>query len=352
MFTRVKEGARVLLLVPLIAVGCVSSPGEGHGRAGAGVRGGDAVQEEATPQAGEDSRITGPLVPRRGVLLGAWVRPEVWWPTRAVKQDWLEFEEIIGRKLDIGQTYILPGQELWWKPAWDARHGRIPLITWSGLNSIEVVNGVHDQYIESFAVAVKALRVPVFIRYGAEMDGEWNAGWVVSPEAFVAAWRYIHRKFKGVPVVWVWCPQASAFPGARGGAERYYPGDAYVDWVCADGFNWYGCRPGAEWEGFAEKFAAFYAWGTARGKPLMVGETGAVEDPRDPFRKARWFDQARRAMKESMPNIKAFVYFDSQKDCMWRVTSSTASVDAFIDLAHDPHFQPQEVGPVVATKDD
>jgi beta-mannanase len=55
----------------------------------------------------------------------------------------------------------------------------------------------------------------------------------------VVAWRHLHDLFaeRGADNVrWVWCPNATAFTDRT--AQQFYPGDGYVDWVCADGYDY------------------------------------------------------------------------------------------------------------------
>jgi hypothetical protein len=65
----------------------------------------------------------------------------------------------------------------------------------------------------------------------------------------------------------------------RGGVDSYWPGDGYVDWVAADGFNPNTCDGESGWTEFGAILKAFYAWGSARSMPMMISETGTVEDP-------------------------------------------------------------------------
>ena len=108
--------------------------------------------------------------------------------------------------------------------------------------------------------------------------------------AYVAAWRHVRELFaaQGVRAFWVWSPNADAFAGARGGVDQYWPGDDYVDWVAADGFNWGSCTNRSTWRDFGPIFKAFSSWGSARAKPLMISGTGTVEDSIDPGRKRGW----------------------------------------------------------------
>jgi hypothetical protein len=140
-------------------------------------------------------------------------------------------------------------------------------------------------------------------------------------------------------VQWVWCPNATAFRSDdERNAPAYYPGDDYVDWICADGYNWAPGRPNDKWRSFASIYQDFYEWGITRGKPLMVGEYGAQE--RNPGEKAQWLTEAREALKTKFPGIKAVVYFDANKDYDWRVTTSPDALAAFRAMANDPWFTP------------
>ena len=136
--------------------------------------------------------------------------------------------------------------------------------------------------------------------------------------------------------MWVWCPNASAFDG--GDAMPYYPGGAYVDWVCADGYNFAPNRPGDQWEGFGQIFNGFYTAGTRLGKPLMIGETGVLE--RGAGEKAAWFRQAHDWVA-AHPAIAALVYFNADStnngiSYNWRVDTAAASFEGFRYLFSGP----------------
>jgi parallel beta-helix repeat protein len=281
---------------------------------------------------GEDA-----LIPR-AAWLGAWVQAGGGGRT-AQQAAVLEFEQRIGRRLAIDHTYVPFGAPLGWRPAWDIELGRIPLITiGNGASTIEVAQGRHDVYLRQLAEAVRKLGKPVYLRYAHRMDDPANRGWVGSPEAFLAAWRHVREIFAGLPASFVWAPTAAAF--ASDAADRFYPGDELVDWIAADGYNGPGCRAGqGGWRELSEVFADFYAWGSGRGRPLMIAQTGSVEDPGDPGRKAAWFDTAARDLAAEMPAVQALVYFEARKPCDYRVATSSRSLEGFRRLALDPHFQ-------------
>ena len=145
------------------------------------------------------------LVPQSGALFGAWVDPDGRWTGNAnAEAEVSSFEKQIGRRLDIDHHYYAwtdrfpSGLE-----QWDLAHGRTPLITWKGTSLAEITSGRDDAMIRARAKAVRALRKPVFLRWGWEMNGSWsewggdqNGGAGVGPTAFVAAWRHIHDIFR------------------------------------------------------------------------------------------------------------------------------------------------------------
>ncbi|MDQ4094722.1 MAG: hypothetical protein M3174_00730 [Actinomycetota bacterium] len=291
------------------------------------------------------------VAPANGALFGSYIKPftDSWkmsdWEAALDKR-----ERDMGRALDINHHY-----SGWTKPFpnwmldWDASEGRLSMVSLDGPASMsEITNGSQDEIIRGHADAVRTFGKPVFLRWLWEMDARtWQ---VESPEAFVAAWRRMHDIFDArgaTNALWTWCPTAWNF--TTGSAQRYYPGDAYVDWICSDGYNWAPGRPDAEWRSFKDIFADFYAWGAARNKPLMVGETGTEE--RYANEKANWYSNVVPAMK-SYPKMKALVYFDTATSDFgggwynWRPDTSTSAYNAYIGMARDPYLnQSVEVPP-------
>jgi Bacterial Ig domain/Glycosyl hydrolase family 26 len=161
-----------------------------------------------------------------------------------------------------------------------------------------------------------------------------------SPADYRAAWRRVVRVFRdrrATNVVWVWNLMATTFrPAARPAAASYYPGDDVVDWIAADGYNWFGSTHvrNAPRRSFAEVFGSFYTWGSSRGKPLMIAEFGVLEDAANELGKAQWLTDARETVK-TWPSIKALVYYNARG---WWFDSSPPSLDAFRALTADPYF--------------
>ena len=299
----------------------------------------------AAPVAGKEPPVVfaaSSLAPAHGALLGAWVQPGG--PgARAQQAAIATFEREIGRTLAINNLYMSWKGPMPSAARWDLARGTIPMISWAGTRADQVAAGTDDGWIRAEARRLKALHAPVLLRWFFEMNRTGYRPEIGSPATFVAAWRRMHRIFQragAINVRWVWCPSTAAF--AQGTAQAYYPGNAYVDWICADGYNWGPGLPGAGWRTFSEIFRTFYLWGLPRRKPMLIGEFGTVEGP--PGAKAAWFAQAEDALRTQFPQIRAVVYFESNHENFgryfdWRATSSRSSLAAFRALALDPYFR-------------
>jgi beta-mannanase len=252
----------------------------------------------------------------------------------------LNFESQLGRKLDIVHYFYRWGTIFpTWRERWDLAGGRIPLISWAGYDTDAIRWGRQDAVIRARADGVKGLGQPVFLRWLWEMDGRRARCYVTSPSSFIAAWRHIWTIFHdrgATNAAFVWCP--TDWGWVTGNPARYYPGDGYVDWLCADGYNWAPGKPGAPWASFVSIVTPFYTWAKGKGKPIMIGEYGCQE--RRPGDKAHWVDSARNAMETRFPKIRAVVYFDQLKDYDWRIHTSGSSFFAFKRMGRDPYFNP------------
>jgi hypothetical protein len=278
-------------------------------------------------------------VPAIGVLFGAHVQSDGK-SEQAGKAAVEALEVSIGRVLDIDHIFY-PWDEPFptWRERWDLSQGRVPMISWNGrgVRASEIAKGSHNAIIAERAAKVKALHKPVLIRWFWEMDGKNKAEWVESPSTYIAAWRQIRNVFEDQGannVSWVWCPNASGF--ADGSAQTFYPGDRYIDWICADGYNWAPGRPGDSWRSLREIFTAFYTWGSQQHKPLMIGEFGAQE--RDTDDKAKWIREAKEAIKNDFQDIHAVVYFNANQHYDWRIDTSPSAAAALAEMATDPWF--------------
>jgi beta-mannanase len=221
--------------------------------------------------------------------------------------------------------------------------GATPMITWEpwGDGSLgpaqpryslaRLLRGDFDAYIRRWAVGAKAWGGPLLLRFAPEMNGDWNS-WSPgvngnSASEYVAVWRHVHALFDAAGaenVRWVWSPNAS-FPGSTP-LRSLYPGDAYVDWVGIDGYNWGTTRSGTRWQTFDQVFVPTIR--TIRGltkKPLILAEIGSAEAGGN---KARWISDFFGSLRRN-PDILAFVWFDFDKETDWRPDSSSTARAAF-----------------------
>jgi len=291
------------------------------------------VPPAPAPPAAAAGRINGPLVPSGGFYVGAYTKHIDGYGQARAREAMNDLEARLGRRLHINHHFyawadVFPS----WREPWDIENDRIPMISWNGENTDSIARGDWDGMISARAQAVAMMNTPVFIRWFWEMDGNKKQGYISSPPSYQKAWRHIvdiFRKAGANNAVWVWCPNASAI--ADGKAMAYYPGAAYVDWTCGDGYNFAPNRPGDKWETFAEIYNGFYAKATRMGKPIMIGEFGALE--RKPGEKEQWFRQAHDWL-QAHPAIAAVVYFNADSTTNgvyydWRVDTSPSSFEGF-----------------------
>jgi Glycosyl hydrolase family 26 len=265
------------------------------------------------------------------VLFGAWVQQGTA-PTHADAVRALEAK--LGFMLALDNHYRPWTNTFWRDEQDDIASGRTPMVSWTarGTTAAAIASGSEDANIARVADAVKALPGRILLRFAYEMDQPKGSPRYLGPPAdFIAAWRHVYTLFQARGVTnarFVWSPIAANFKS--GVAQSFYPGNSYVDWIGADGYNWYPGRAGSKWTTFGEIFSAFYAWAAPRGKPLIIAETGAQEDPADPARKGAWVADA-DAWIGSHAAIRAVSYFDgiSPKGYDFRVDTSASAFKAW-----------------------
>jgi hypothetical protein len=227
--------------------------------------------------------------------------------------------------------------------------GRIPMVTWGATNTDAILNGSQDAYITAQAKRLRDLNSPVFLRYFHEPDGAYRQAIVHSPAKYIAAWKHAQDLFAAAGatnVIWMFCTTTYTFrvvPTTPPWA--YYPGDAYVDWVAGDGYNFAPVKPGAKWNSFSTIFGKWYAWASTIPKPMMVAEYGVLEDPSLPGRKASWYNAMASTVKTSMPLIQGVVAWSTTNTKAglvynWNVDSTASSLNAWSSMANDPYFNP------------
>ena len=227
-------------------------------------------------------------------------------------------------------------------------------LKWTGAPTTGLLDAINagqaDARITAVARGIKSVGSLVLLEPGWEMNGNWDFAWQGvlngsdgnAPARFAAAWRHIvdiFRREGADNVRWVFNPNVgnSITHTASGSSNwnwyaNYYPGDAYVDYVGAHGFNgptvW-----NTSWQDFAtmtdgaaadhmlSDLAARYPT-----KPIILGEMATQEGTSG--QKAQWIADAYQRMR-SNPQVVGAVWFNASKEADWRVDSSPASLQAF-----------------------
>jgi len=222
-------------------------------------------------------------------------------------------------------------------------------LTWEPAVSLkDIIKGTYDNYIAKYANSIKAWGGEIRFRFAHEMiqdniyDGKEFYRWQDQPENYVKAFRHVHDIFSKAGASnakFVWCP--NNHPSDINILKQYYPGIDYVDWLCMDGYNW-GNRDGKpgwpDWMWFDDIFANIYHTFVDHpeifgDKPIMLGEFASCEaSPHDleGQHKAEWIKNAfERIASPDFGKIKAFHWFQINKECDWRVNSSDSAKVAF-----------------------
>ncbi|MCJ1711631.1 beta-mannanase [Clavibacter michiganensis subsp. phaseoli] len=218
---------------------------------------------------------------------------------------------------------------LTWEP-WEAGAGADqPAYT-----NASIAAGDHDAYIREWGAALAKWGGPVYLRYAHEMNGDWYP-WAEGVDgngagSYAAAWRHVHDVVAAqgaANVRWVWTPNVP-YTGSTA-LVGLYPGDAYVDVVGLDGYNWGTGVTGRSWVQPDDLFGPGLERlrGIAPGKPVIVAETASSEVGGS---KARW-DEDLVAYLQAQPDVQAFVWFDMDKEADWRIGSSASSATALRD---------------------
>jgi hypothetical protein len=320
-----------------------------------------------------ESPIDAHLVPECGVWLGTIdSRPDA--VAEASRPIGLDHQESTVAELaaargdfsfDLIRFYVRPADDvvarITTELADEVEKDRVPFVSWKVAQGTgawaEIAAGNHDAIISEVADAIARFGRTVLLSVHHEPENDSDEG---TAEDFVAMWRHVHDLIEstlaasdgGGDVVWVMNYQGHSTEPDQDLIASFYPGDAYVDWIAYNPYNWAGCHDGAMWRSFADVVEPLYEILTsdprfldASGapKPLMIGETGTNEGG-GPNRKARWLRGMADTLREGeFPQLKAVVYFNHAQpafcDRLW--DSSPAAAEAFVEMATDPFFNPR-----------
>jgi hypothetical protein len=231
--------------------------------------------------------------------------------------DYTSFTALVGRHLPVWQLFLTWSHSLGSQQYVQVRLGQAAQLQTrlmlhltsadrSGREAITpagIAAGAGDAYFLNLNRLLGAAGQVVYVRPFAEMNHENNVysayrpggsrGPSHSTAAFRRAWRRMALILRGgdvgsinrtlaaqrmppvrtsaarLPtpaVALVWCPQVAGDPKVAGNSPRaYYPGSAYVDWLCTDLYSGFPNFSG---------LSRYYAQFASTGKPFAFGEWG------------------------------------------------------------------------------
>jgi beta-mannanase len=254
------------------------------------------------------------------------------------------FERHAGKKVSLAHF----GQPAPWKAAFKrapfdlvTARGAIPYLSMSSdtVPLTSIADGSYDSSLNAWARAAKRYGKPFFFRWNWEMNAtwfNWGAQARANPAAYVAAWKRFHGIVQAqgaTNVTWVWCP--SAVYSASTPLTSLYPGRAYVDWTCVDGYN-FGTIPmkSDAWKSFYSVMKPTYdqLLALAPSKPILIGETASTEWGGS---KAAWItDMLKTQLPTNFPKIRALAWFnwniyENGGTYDWHIESSATAQSAF-----------------------
>jgi hypothetical protein len=239
-------------------------------------------------------------------------------------------------------------------------YGAIPVFSWSTSSSPyqasledpefqlgDIIAGTYDRQIYEFASAAARWGHPFFLRFDWEMNGNWMP-WSEGVNGntsgqFVAAWHHVHDIFRAAGATnatWIWCPYVD-IEGRFQSLRSLYPGNAYVDWVGLDGFNW-AQNPAnpQKWRNFNQIFASTYRQVTTKiapKKPVVLPEMATGGAPKA---KAQWIRKMFELLRTDYRRIRAVIYFNKvDRGVQWPLETSGNSLHAFAKGIHARGFR-------------
>jgi hypothetical protein len=217
--------------------------------------------------------------------------------------------------------------------------------SWKQVANAQPGSALYNDIVR-WAQTIKARGGHVMVAYNHEPEAA-PGGYRGTPSEFIAAWRKVVTIFRNqgaTNVEWTWQMTAYSFKvkssDARA-ADRWYPGDAYVDNVGADAYNWNVCGVGSgKYNELSTLGAPVLAFARAHGKKASFPEFASNANST----RTQWLRNAQQYLVSNQGQITAAFYFNrsptvaSNNDCRWALSTSS-EWDAFGDIARDSHFQ-------------
>jgi mannan endo-1,4-beta-mannosidase len=241
----------------------------------------------------------------------------------------IQFETSVGVQPNIALYYSSWNERFNASFAWQAYANRVtPAVQIEpfGASMAGIAAGRYDQYLESYAAAVRDFGHAVIIGFAHEPNGSWYPWGAdsVSPATWIAAWRHVVDVFNAEGaqnVIWLWTVNAQGSDAAM--AAAWWPGSSYVGWIGIDG---YYTRPG---DTFNSVFGTVLSEVRGLGRPIIISET-AVGPGTDA--QVAGVDNLFAGLRQS--RLLGLIWFDKAQDDGqykqdWRLEDNSALMTAF-----------------------
>jgi glycosyl hydrolase family 26 len=211
----------------------------------------------------------------------------------------------------------------------DARYAEQP-----AYSNATIATGGLDAYIRDFARSVADSGLTVYIRYAHEMNGDWFP-WSRDPDNYIVAWRRIVDIFRSVGAAnarFVFSVNPSLFQADEdwlSTAERYWPGDDYVDVVGTTMINFGGDRAYSVAD-LAERIVLAHE---TFGMDIMITELNTAAEGR-----VEWFTDLRTWLATEAPWVVGVVL--SQARSQGQILFGGTAGDLLWNVIDDPATQP------------
>lgn len=273
------------------------------------------------------------------IMEGAWLGE---WANSSTKN--IEnFNQVTNSKAQIIQTFMNTSQtfnQISSVVDYVYSQGALNLITIEpiGYTTADINKGKLDNYFKTLAQSMKSWNhgQEMWVRFMHEMNGNWYS-WSIGDsrvntnQSYINAYQRVVNIFRSAGatnIKWVYSVNSenigkgSTFTGS-------YPGDNYIDYVAADGYNWGNTKAYSQWKSFRQVFDQSYAELSKINKPFLITEWASTENGGD---KAVWIKDAFTQIKGgAYGKLKATVWFNENKETDWRIWSSTSSLNAYIN---------------------
>ncbi|MFZ0407113.1 MAG: glycosyl hydrolase [Cyanobium sp.] len=191
---------------------------------------------------------------------------------------------------------------------------RLPLITLEpfpdraqGRNNADllgdVLAGRHDKALKEISRVLAAYPGVVLLRFAHEMDKQDQYPWAFrDPRRYRTLYRYVYGTIsaqKPSNIRWVWSPAGSPQ------ADRYWPGDNFVDLIGLSIYSSRAWAPDHSLESFKQQVEQKRWLHRRFGRTLLVAEAGVSGSAKD---QQRWLQDAIASLPH-FPEVCGLVYF-------------------------------------------